>query len=101
MTSRARTASLALIVGGALGLFGVPDVAGQATAERLTTDTAEYCAHLVDRLRQVEHDRGHAASPEVVALSDEGQLMCDHGETRRGILRLRRAMRLMLGAAPR
>jgi hypothetical protein len=41
--------------------------------------------------------RGAPAPPpqEVTLLSNEGQRMCDHGQTRGGILRLRRALMMM------
>lgn len=77
-----------------LACFAGSPACGQAPGERLTTETAEYCAHLGERLREAE--RGRPAPREVVRLADEGRLMCDHGEPRRGILRLRRAMQIMM-----
>ncbi len=91
-------ASLVLLVGATLG---GPRTAGQVTPERLTTETTEYCLHLQDRLHQAERDRGQPLPEEARLLSNEGRLACDHGETRRGILRLRRAMRMVLDPADR
>ena len=59
-----------------------------------TRDTAEYCAHLSTRVRSM------LRSPhpiEAAALSDAGRRMCDNGQTRGGILRLRRALTLLHG----
>ncbi len=98
MTAWVRAAAIGMIAAAApVGLVGVVPVAGQVPTERLTTDTPEYCSELVARLRQSAQAR--PAAREVAALSGEGELMCAHGETRRGILRLRRAMRLLLGGA--
>ena len=66
----------------------------QGPVEQLTTATPEFCQHLTSRLMQAERD--HAPPGPVVALADEGRLMCDHGEVRRGVHRLRRAMRLLM-----
>lgn len=66
-----------------------------AQAERVTTDTPEYCLHLHDLLGgQLRGLRGQP-STEVTDLSREGQLMCDQGQVRAGILRLRQALVLM------
>jgi hypothetical protein len=81
----------------ALGPLGVPIVDGQTPVEQVTTDTPEYCLHLLERLRQIE--RGRPPSQDVAFLSDEGRRMCDHGQIRAGITRLRRAMQIMLGSA--
>ena len=81
-----------------LSPLGIPSVAGQPVAE-LTTDTPEYCSHLVDVLRRTERGRP-PPTQEVVELSGQGEMMCEHGDARRGVLRLRRAMRKLLGAPP-
>lgn len=54
------------------------------------TDTPEYCNQLERRIR----DRPNRP-PEVIRLTNEGHQMCDHGEVRAGILRLRRALGLL------
>lgn len=99
MNGLARIAGLAALGCTALTTpFGTGLVAGQAPAERLTTDTPEYCSELLQRLQRAEQDRGHATSQDVLQLSQQGELMCSHGEVRGGILRLRRAMRIILGS---
>jgi hypothetical protein len=77
---------------------GIDQVGGQTAPERLTTDTPEYCVHLITRLREAETGSQHRPPQEALTLSDEGRQMCDHGETRGGIQRLRRAMRLILSS---
>jgi len=58
----------------------------------VTTDTPEYCARMTT---QVE------ARPDLTAemhrLLDEGRHLCQRGEVRGGIMRLRRAMLLIQG----
>ncbi|MBN9564119.1 MAG: hypothetical protein J0H14_25835 [Alphaproteobacteria bacterium] len=95
MNAMARAASLALLGSCvALGPLGMPLVNGQTPIEQVTTDTPEYCLHLLQRLRQIEQNR--PPPKDVSYLSDEGKLMCDHGQIRAGITRLRRAMQIML-----
>lgn len=83
----------------ALGPLGVPLVDGQTAIDQITTDTPEYCLHLLERLHEAEH--GRPPPQRVALLADEGRLMCDHGQTRPGILRLRRAMQIMLAPTER
>lgn len=100
MNGLARIAGLALLgCTVALDPFGTPTVIGQSPPERLITDTPEYCAQLIERVHQAERARGRPAPQDARVLSEEGELMCDHGEVRGGILRLRRAMQIMLGAS--
>jgi hypothetical protein len=56
----------------------------------LTTDTPQYCVQLA---RQIT-DR-HSTQPEVGRLLSEGRDMCDRGQIRGGIRRLRRALLLL------
>jgi hypothetical protein len=96
MNAMARAASMAVLGSCvALGPLGVPVVDGQTPVEQVTTDTPEYCLHLLQRLRQIEQSR--PPPKDVAYLSDEGKMMCDHGQIRAGITRLRRAMQIMLG----
>ncbi len=53
----------------------------------LTSDTAQYCAQLA---RQIT-DR-HSSLPEVARLLADGREMCEQGEVRSGLRRLRRAL---------
>jgi hypothetical protein len=62
-------------------------VLGQEKPMLITSDTMEYCGLLQSRLA-----KAGPATPEVRRLTAEGQAMCDHGEVRGGIVRLRRAL---------
>ena len=55
----------------------------------ITTDTVEYCDHL----QHMVADRASRLA-EVRRLLNDGHRMCDHGEIRGGIARLRKALML-------
>jgi hypothetical protein len=59
----------------------------EAAVPAITTDTLEYCVNL----QQMVVQRG-SRLPEVHKLLNEGRRMCDHGEIRAGIARLRQAL---------
>ncbi|MBS0641835.1 MAG: hypothetical protein U1E70_23535 [Acetobacteraceae bacterium] len=60
----------------------------------VTTDTQAYCQRLSDQVSA--RMRGlQSPPPEVIRLSDEGERLCDEGQIRGGILRLRRAWMMM------
>lgn len=61
----------------------------------VTTDTPEYCTHLFDRVSELVRLATVPVPHEVNDLTGEGQRMCDHGQTRGGIMRLRSALMLM------
>ncbi len=67
----------------------------QQGALTVTTDTTAYCDDLADRIAAEQRAHPAAAVPEVRALAEEGQHMCDSGLIRGGLTRLRRAL-LML-----
>ncbi len=69
-------------------------VAGQSTPAQVTTDTPQYCLQLLDRVSELVRINTHPPQ-EVTNLSTEGQRMCDQGQTRGGIMRLRRALVLL------
>lgn len=71
-------------------------VAGQSPPQQVTSDTPQYCLHLLDRVSEMVRSAGTPPPHEVAYLSNEGQRMCDQGQTRGGILRLRQALMLML-----
>ncbi len=80
-------------------LLGPSAASGQAprsNAEEVTTDTPQYCLHLLDMVSEMVRRSVQPPPHEVTDLSAEGQRMCDHGQTRGGILRLRRALLLMM-----
>lgn len=61
--------------------------APEQPAQIITTDTVEYCEVLEDMVvRRGSH------LPEVRKLLIEGRLMCEHGDVRPGIARLRQAL---------
>ena len=98
MTEGARAFAIAAVLtafGMGLSLEPASPVAGQSPPERVTTDTPEYCLHLLDLVsRRVQIVPGPPPS-DVTALSSEGRRMCDEGQVRAGILRLRRALVMM------
>jgi len=80
------------------GLLGAAPVAGQPPPQQVISDTPEYCLRLADRLSELARAAPNPPPYEVTSLSIEGQRMCNQGQTRGGLLRLRRALALMLQA---
>jgi hypothetical protein len=74
----------------------VMPLAGQSPPQPVTSDTPEYCLRLLDRVSEMVRVAGSPPPREVTFLSSEGQRMCDQGQTRGGILRLRQALVLMM-----
>ncbi len=68
-------------------LAAMPARADDLPSFTLTTDTPAYCAQLSKQVG----DR-HSTIPDVQRLLAEGHDMCDRGEVRGGIKRLRRAL---------
>jgi hypothetical protein len=62
----------------------------QETPVSVITDTWEYCSQLEARIAQRPNHPG-----EVRRLELEGRRMCDHGDVRGGIARLRQALVLL------
>ena len=81
-------------------LAGAMPVAGQQRAQLVTSDTPEYCLQLLDRVSELVRVAETPPPQEVTSLSSEGQRMCDQGQTRGGIMRLRRALLLMTHQDP-
>ena len=81
-----------------VGLLGAAPVAGQPPPQQVISDTPEYCLRLADRLSELARAAPNPPPYEVTSLSIEGQRMCNQGQTRGGLLRLRRALALMLQA---
>jgi hypothetical protein len=61
----------------------------------VTTDTQEYCLYLQERVQNLVRVASSPPPREATQLSTEGQRMCEHGQTRGGIMRLRRALMLI------
>ena len=91
-------AGLLLASGAWFSMLDQP-VAAQQTHDpgpmEVTTDTPEYCLYLQDRVRTLVVAATAPPAHEVTDLSTEGRRMCDHGQTRGGIMRLRRALLLL------
>jgi hypothetical protein len=63
--------------------------AGEFTDLRVTTDSAEYCAELAERVAGLPRGAEEPAK----SLAAEGLRLCETGYVRSGIARLRRAIR--------
>jgi hypothetical protein len=90
----------AVLAAGAWFVVAGHPVAAQQSPDsdpmEVTSDTPEYCQYLSDRVHSQVHLASTPPPREVADLSAEGQRMCEHGQTRGGILRLRRALMLLL-----
>lgn len=89
-----------LIALGAWAIISAAPVAAQMSAIQgkpmeVTTDTPEYCLHLLDRVSELVRLAAVPVPREVTDLTTEGQRMCAHGQTRGGIMRLRNALMMM------
>jgi hypothetical protein len=85
-----------LLIGLGVGIGGAMLQAGaQTTPLEVTTDTPDYCQRLSN---QVDAKMRAMASPppEAVHLSGEGTRLCGEGQVRGGILRLRRALLMIV-----
>ncbi len=80
-----------------LALAG-PEALAQDQPPEVTTDSAAYCTKLYDRVQQLRLAAPAPPSREAMALTAEGQHMCDEGLARGGVLRLRHALRILLHA---
>jgi hypothetical protein len=99
MSLNVRTTSLAgavACVGLGAVLAGAIPVVGQPPPQQVTSDTPEYCARLLDRISELARTAPGPPPNEVVSLSIEGQRMCKQGQTRGGLVRLRRALALLM-----
>jgi hypothetical protein len=76
-------------------LFSGSGGADQSAPMRITTDTPEYCRQLDDRLARMLSATSMSSTEDVQQLSTDGKRMCNQGEVRGGILRLRQALVLL------
>ena len=67
----------------------------QTNPMEVTSDTPEYCLHLLDRVSDLVRVSTAPVPREVTDLTTEGQRMCAKGQTRMGIMRLRSALMQM------
>jgi hypothetical protein len=68
----------------------------QDQPSEVTTDSAAYCTKLYDRVQQLRQAATAPPSREAMDLTAEGQHMCDEGLARGGVMRLRRALHILL-----
>ena len=100
LTVRHAGLALATVLTVAFGFDGPTQVVGQSPAQQVTSDTPEYCLQLLDKVSELVRLAPAPPPQDVTRLSSEGQRMCDRGQTRGGILRLRRALVLMMHPDP-
>lgn len=62
----------------------------------VTTDTELFCHQLSGKLRDLMRLAPRPPEAEIVSLGDEGRHLCDIGQVRGGIQRLRRGLTLMM-----
>ncbi len=87
-------AGLAAGVGLAI-VASVPGI-GQPPPAVITTDTVAYCNELSDKLAELIKIAPRPPEDEVLGMGTEGRHLCAEGQVRGGILRLRRAVLVML-----
>ncbi len=88
-----------LPLGASLLISGAPLSAqvspGGSPPMEITTDTPEYCQKLLGRVSEMIRLAIAPVPHEATDLTTEGRRMCDHGQTRSGIMRLRSALMIM------
>jgi hypothetical protein len=89
-----------LVALGVLPTISAGPVAAQVDTQQtnpieITSDTPEYCMHLLDRVTTLLNLASAPVPQNVTDLTIEGHRMCDHGQTRGGIMRLRSALMIM------
>lgn len=98
--ARSFTAAGLLIALGALPSISAGPIAAQAQVSQsnpmeVTSDTPEYCLQLLDRISELVRLASVPIPRDVTDLTTEGHRMCEHGQTRGGIMRLRSALMIM------
>ena len=86
---------LGLTVLASPGIGIVPAARGQSRDPIVTSDSPEYCGELMSRFTGMTKAAATPPPTEAAQLSEEGERMCGQGQTRGGILRLRRALLIM------
>jgi len=79
-----------------LGIAFAQSGQAQSSVPTVTSDSPEYCGVLMDRISTMARAAAMPPPTEAAALSEAGEWMCVHGQTRGGILRLRRALAIMM-----
>jgi hypothetical protein len=70
-------------------------IAAQSRDPVVTSDSPEYCGILMERISELTRTTAIPPPSDASELSEEGERMCVHGQTRGGILRLRRALAIL------
>ena len=73
---------------------GVPG--GQSPPAVVTTDTPAYCRELSNKLTELVRIAPRPPDDEVLSMGAEGRHLCDEGQIRNGIRRLRSGVMLMM-----
>jgi hypothetical protein len=98
--ARSFTTAGLLIALGALPSISAGPIAAEAQGAQtnpmeVTSDTPEYCLQLLDRVSEMVRLASVPIPHDVTDLTTEGHRMCEHGQTRGGIMRLRSALMIM------
>ena len=92
-------AGICLPLGASILTSGAPVIAQVGPSGtppmQITTDTPEYCQKLLRRIGELVRLATAPVPHEASDLTTEGEKMCDHGQTRMGIMRLRSALMIM------
>lgn len=98
VTGVPRLSGLAFLLG-TLSLGSAPSARAQILVQsgpmEVTTDTPAYCQELLLRVGNLIRLATVPVPREVTDLTSEGQRMCDHGQTRGGIMRVRSALMML------
>ncbi len=78
-----------------VGSYGIDAKAADAPPE-ITTDSPAYCLQLHDRVETLRLEAAVQPTQEIANLSAEGLRMCGNGLTRGGVMRLRRALAILM-----
>jgi len=93
-------AAAMVVFGGMMPFEANPPRYASANAQprdpTVTSDSPEYCGVLMDRISGMTRATAMPPPIEAAQLSEEGERMCVQGQTRGGIMRLRRALAIML-----
>jgi len=91
--------ALGLGISSAPGFLARPVLADNQVTPKITSHSQAYCDHLSERLDAMIVVAHIPPSSEMISLAEEGRRMCDLGQMRGGIMRLRRALLLLQEAA--
>jgi hypothetical protein len=95
LTTAALLVALGLLPTVSAGPIVAEAQVAQANPVEITSDTPEYCLQLLDRVSELVRLAAAPVPREVTDLTTEGHRMCEHGQTRGGIMRLRSAVMIM------